>query len=102
MKSKLEIHTKILLEELGIPFEEEYRFDTKRRFRFDFAYVKEKVAVEAEGGTWMGKGHSGGKHYRSDCEKYNLATLKDWKVYRFTTDMVEDGTLTETMKKILL
>lgn len=102
MPSQLEIHAKTLLEELGVTFEVEYRFDTKRRWRFDFAYVNEKIAVEVEGGTFSGGRHTRGSGFTKDCLKYNEATLQGWRVYRFTTDMVLDGTMTETMKKVLL
>jgi very-short-patch-repair endonuclease len=64
---------------------EEYRFHDKRRWRFDYAFVPEGVAVEIEGGVYSGGGHTRGKHYQSDCEKYNTATLMGWRVLRYTT-----------------
>ena len=86
----------------GLPIpEHEYRFDPKRRYRFDFAWMPEKVAAECEGGTWVRGAHSRGKHYESDCEKYNLAALLGWRVLRFTTDMVKDGRALATLERIL-
>lgn len=76
-----------------ILFEREYRFHDTRKWRFDFliyAYSV-KMAVEIEGGTWLHKGHTGGVHFRSDCEKYNEAQKLGYQVYRFTTDMVKSG-----------
>jgi len=69
----------------------EYRFHPKRRWRFDFAYPELKIAVEVEGGTWTKGAHVRGKHFTSDCEKYNNAILLGWQVFRFTTDMIKGG-----------
>jgi hypothetical protein len=72
-------------------WEEEYVFLKGRRFRFDFAWPQHLIAVEIEGGTFMPHGrHTTGVGYAKDCEKYNLATLNSWRVYRFTTRMVND------------
>lgn len=96
-------------------WEREYRFHPKRKWRFDFAFLAPppsdyhgtdrpwhpNIAVEVEGGIWTGGAHTRGKHFMSDCEKYNEATLLGWKVLRFTTDMVQDGRALETIKKAL-
>lgn len=71
--------------------EPEFRFHATRRWRFDFAWPDERVACEVEGGTWVKGAHSRGKHYESDCTKYNEAALLGWVVIRVTTDMVKDG-----------
>ena len=50
------------------------------------------IAVEIEGGTKFGQSrHSKGKGFVDDCHKYNAATRLGWKVYRYTTEMVERG-----------
>lgn len=69
----------------------EYTFHPMRKFRFDFAWPKYHVAVEIEGGVWHGR-HTSGIGFEKDCEKYNLATVNNWKVLRFTTKQVKDGT----------
>lgn len=69
----------------------EFRFHVKRRWRFDFAWPELRVAVEIEGGTWTAGAHTRGKHFESDCEKYNEAVIHGWQVLRVTTDMIEDG-----------
>lgn len=64
----------------NISLEKEYRFTDDRKFRFDYAIKEFKVAFEFEG---YGR-HLQYFYYSRDCEKYNLATLLGWKVYRFT------------------
>ena len=85
-----EIEVKNKLTELKIPFEEEYRFEKSRRWRFDFVLkpVKTKIAIEIEGGVWLGRGHTGGKHFESDCEKYNFASLNGWIILRYTPNTI--------------
>ncbi len=69
----------------------EYKFLNDRKFRFDFACPIAWIAIEIEGGTWTQGRHTRGKGYSSDCEKYNLAQLAGWKVFRFTSDMLRHG-----------
>lgn len=71
--------------------EREYRFDDKRRWRFDFAWPDRKIAVEVEGGTWGGGRHTTGAGFKADCEKYAAAQLAGWIVLRVTTDHVVSG-----------
>lgn len=76
------------LEAIGIDKNgKEYR----RRFRFDAANPALKIAIEIEGGVWMGKGHTGGLHYQQDMEKYNLAVLEGWKVLRYTPETLRNN-----------
>lgn len=67
----------------------EFQFLVKRRFRFDRAFPRKKVAVELEGGVWSGGRHTRGKGFESDCEKYNLAHSNGWMVFRFTGNMLK-------------
>jgi very-short-patch-repair endonuclease len=78
----------------------EYKFHPTRRWKFDFAYPDQKIAIEVEGGTWIGGRHSRGSGYQADCEKYNTATLMGWRILRFTREMVE-GNAVETIKSML-
>ncbi|HHX8716625.1 endonuclease domain-containing protein [Vibrio alginolyticus] len=85
---------------LAIP-EKEYRFHETRRWRFDFAYPEQQLAVEVEGGTWAGGRHTRGSGYEKDCEKYNEAALRGWSVLRFTGSMIKSGKAVETLKEAL-
>ena len=77
--------------ELGrclVSYHREYRFAPPRKWRFDFAWKADKVAVELEGGTWSGGRHTRGAGFEDDCEKYNEATRLGWRVLRFTSSML--------------
>ena len=91
--------------------EQQYKFHPKRRWRLDFAWprgweyppwietengprgklvLRSPVAVELHGGTWSGGRHVRGEGFRKDREKMNAATSTDWRVFEFTTGMLED------------
>ena len=83
------------------PAVREHRFSPDRRWRFDFAWVQQKVAVEIEGGIWSGGRHTRGSGFIADCEKYNAATLLGWRVFRFTDKHVHDMTAVDMIKAAL-
>lgn len=68
----------------------EHRFYSERRWRFDFAHLESKVAVELEGGTWTNGRHNRAAGFQNDCEKYNYATSFGWSVFRLTGDMLKE------------
>lgn len=78
-----------LCEQRGLPKPTpEYAFAAPRKWRFDFSYPTERVALEVEGGFWTGGAHARGKHARSDMEKYNTAALNGWRVLRTTPEQL--------------
>lgn len=81
--------------------EREFRFLPTRRFRFDFAWPAQKVALEVEGGTWISGRHNRGKGYASDCVKYSEAAILGWKVIRATGEMVTNGTALDLLQRAL-
>lgn len=64
------------------PFVTEYRFHGTRQWRFDFAFIEEKVALEVDGGCFSFGHHARGAGIRKDHEKQNAAVLAGWKVLR--------------------
>jgi len=79
----------------------EYRFHPVRKWRFDFAWPKLKIAVEIDGGTWASGRHTRGGGYEKDCEKLNAAALLGWFVFRFTGAMVDDGRALTTIENAI-
>lgn len=92
----------LIWEPFGVPAPvKEYRFDTVRRYRFDYAWPDKMIAVEIEGGVWNRGAHVRGKHYISDCEKYNLATSFGWQVYRFVPRQLKTGEAQNFISKVM-
>lgn len=88
----LEMH----LGELGLKFCKEYRFHSKRQWRFDYLLTPgpqpATFALEIEGGIWTRGRHTRGKGYQADLEKYREAAAMGFKVFRFSTEEVLNGT----------
>jgi len=60
----------------------EFRFHPVRRWRFDYAWPAQQVALEVEGAVWTGGRHTRGSGFVRDCEKYNTATAAGWRILR--------------------
>lgn len=87
----------------------EFKFHPERRWRFDFAWPDQKIAVEIEGVTSFGKNANGtmrlGRHQTAkglekDCQKYGAAMVLGWTVYRCTQHMVKSGEAITTLEKL--
>ena len=89
----------MILRLLHVEYVKEYKFSTSRRFRFDFALLNHKVAIEHEGIISGKSRHTTIKGYSKDCEKYNLAAVEGWKVLRYTA--INFGSLQEDLKRLL-
>jgi len=102
MKSNLEDTLCWELKALGFPpFEPQYRFSKLRKWRFDLAWPKHKIAAEIEGGIYVYGRHNRPKGFRDDCEKYNEAQRLGWRVFRFTADMLKSGQAREILEDVL-
>ena len=75
----------LLLKTWRIKMEREYRFHPTRRWRFDYADPETKVAVEIDGGAFIGGRHTRGIGFVKDQEKLNTATSMGWRVFRYST-----------------
>lgn len=70
--------------------EREYYFHFKRKWRFDLAWPALRVAVELQGGGFMGGRHSRGAGLASDCEKLTHAAAAGWVVILLTHGQAKD------------
>ncbi len=72
----------------AIPYTEEFRFDKKRLFRADIALPDHHILIEYEGiirqKTAQKSRHTTITGYSKDCEKYNLAAMNGYRVFRYT------------------
>ena len=79
----------------------EYRFDDRRKWRFDFAWRGLMLAAEVQGGTWNGGAHGRGVGIKRDYEKLNTAQLHGWMVLQFDTNQVKDGTALSVIEQAI-
>lgn len=101
--SRLEEHLASDMHWYGLPAPvREHRFAApERQWRFDFAWPDLGIAAEVEGGTHVGGRHTRGTGFAADCEKYNAAALRGWRVFRFTGDMVRNGMAIDVIEEAI-
>jgi len=79
----------------------EFKFHPVRKWRFDFCWPERKLALEIEGGAFVGGRHTRGAGYEKDIAKYNEATALGWRVLRATTGMVKRGEIWTLLDRMI-
>lgn len=69
----------------------EYRFHPTRKWRFDWAILDPKLAIEVEGGAFVAGRHTRGAGFLKDLEKYAEATVLGWRILRVTPRQIANG-----------
>lgn len=73
----------------------ELHFHPTRRWRFDYAFVDARLALEVQGGAFKttgGRGrHTRGPGYREDLAKLNEAQLLGWRVLQVLPEDIRSG-----------
>lgn len=85
-QSSSDFFTTLCRSDLRVECVKEFRFHPTRRWRFDYAMPEYKIAVEVEGGVWIGGRHTSPKGFLGDMEKYNTATAMGWRILRAIPD----------------
>ena len=85
----------------GAGVKERLRKARLRDWRFDFAWPDQMVALEMDGGGFVGGGHNRGAGMRNDCEKLSTAVAMGWSVLRVTSDHVKSGQAVDWIGKAL-
>ena len=68
----------------------EHRFHAVRKWRFDFAWPDQMLAVELEGMAYGGGRHQRRVGFTKDAEKYREAVKAGWRVLRYTSDELRE------------
>lgn len=69
------------MEQCGLPAPRlEVRFHPNRKWRFDFAWLGSRVALEVQGGIFSGGRHVRGAALVKEYEKLNAAAVAGWRV----------------------
>jgi hypothetical protein len=78
----------------------EHSFHPSRQWRFDLAFPRHKIAIEIQGGAFIGGRHNRGGGFIKDMEKMNAAAVLGWRIlYRTpaefmgmeTVELVQDA-----------
>lgn len=81
----------------------EFMFHPSRKWRFDYAFVKEKLAVEYQGGVYFDakSGHSTVRGMENDCIKFSTAASFGWRVMPINAGMVLRGEALKLVEQAL-
>ncbi|MCJ7928924.1 hypothetical protein [Aeromonas sp. LsrichE-8G] len=88
------LHSKVLAQLVGFPDPAtELLFHPKRKWRFDYAWEEQKLALEVHGGIHSGGRHTRGRGFVEDRAKMNEAALLGWTVIEATPEHIKGGQL---------
>lgn len=86
------LHGNVMAELVGFPEPKtELLFHPVRKWRFDYAWPLNMIALEIHGGIHSGGRHTRGKGFVEDRVKMNEATLLGWSVIEVTPEHIKTG-----------
>jgi very-short-patch-repair endonuclease len=92
--SKYDMFTAAVKAALHVECVKEFRFHPIRKWRYDYAILEHKIALEVEGGVWTEGRHTRPRGFLGDIEKYNSGTIMGWMILRTTPDrLLTKGTI---------
>lgn len=97
----MDIFCQVIKSQIGLEPVKEHRFHPVRRWRFDYAFPEQKVAIEINGGIWKAGRHNRGQGYINDLEKLNNAAALGWLVLQFTPQQQFTSDAIDLIKKTL-
>lgn len=104
-KTTLELILKDLAQKYNLTLVREHQFLPNRKFRFDYAFLEVKVAIEYEGMFSIKSRHLTISGYTRDIEKYNLAVSEGWSLVRTGAPLLVNKKIRnfyELLEKIIL
>lgn len=102
MTSALENLFALQLDSAGLTgYVREYQAIPGRKFRFDFAFLRERLLVEINGGTYNGGAHGRGVGINRDYEKGNLAVQHGYRLLQFDTKQVKSGEAVRVTEQLI-
>lgn len=88
------LHDKVLAQLAGFPDPvTELLFHPKRKWRFDYAWEVQMIALEIHGGIHSGGRHTRGRGFVEDRTKMNEAALLGWTVLEVTPEHIKTSQL---------
>jgi len=96
-----DLFTTICRTQLGVECVKEYRFHPTRKWRFDYAFVEHKIAIEVDGGVWINGRHNRAAGYVKDLEKFNAAAAMGWVVIKYTPEQLYRSATFDLIKETI-
>lgn len=93
-------YTALLLWKLPRPVAE-HRFHETRDWRFDYAWVAQRVALEVDGGAFASGRHTRGAGFRRDLEKRNAAVVAGWRVLHVLPEQLTTSVTRALLAEVL-
>jgi hypothetical protein len=88
------LQSRVLAQLVGFPDPvTELLFHPKRKWRFDYAWEEQMIALEIHGGIHSGGRHTRGRGFVEDRTKMNEAALLGWTVIEATPEHIKTGQL---------
>ncbi|MGL5093731.1 MAG: hypothetical protein ACRC8B_22985 [Aeromonas sobria] len=88
------LHDRVLAQLVGFPDPvTELLFHPKRKWRFDYAWEEQMIALEIHGGIHSGGRHTRGRGFVEDRAKMNEAALLGWTVLEVTPEHIKTSQL---------
>ena len=79
----------------------EFTFHETRKWRFDWAWPEQRIALECNGGIWVQGRHSRGSGLLKEHEKMNAAAVLGWKILYATPQNLNGPATFATLKEAL-
>ena len=79
----------------------EFRFHATRKWRFDYAWPIQRVALEVDGGVWTQGRHTRGAGAIADMEKVSEAAILGWRVLYVVPDDLRSGVALDRVARAL-
>ena len=100
MKSN-EAFIQLLKQDLNVIAIPEHQFHPTRKWKFDYAIIDLKIAIEVEGGAFTNGRHTRGVGFINDMEKYNEAVVLGWRLIRVTPDKLLTNKTVDFIERLL-
>lgn len=84
-----------------VGYEREFRFHPTRKWRVDFMFTDQRLAVEVEGAIYRGGGHTTATGLKRDIDKSNALMLMGYRLLRVHGDQVRSGEATALIQQAI-
>ena len=79
----------------------QFKFHPTRKWKFDFAWPEQNLAVEVDGAIWANGRHNRGPGILADMEKYAEAMVLGWRVLRIAPEHIKSGQAVNWIEALL-